>query len=85
VPKTDVYAFTVTSDDGARLRLGDQEVVIHDGVHGMTEAKVEIALEAGWHPIELVYFQGEGGLGLQVSYECPGMTKRPIPAESLGH
>jgi len=85
VPKTDVYAFTVTSDDGARLRLGDQEVVIHDGVHGMTEAKGEIALEAGWHPIELVYFQGEGGLGLQVSYECPGMTKRPIPAESLGH
>jgi hypothetical protein len=80
-----VYAFYVNSDDGARLRLGDRDVVTDDGVHGMTQVKGEIALEAGWHPIELVYFQAEGGLGLQVSYEGPDIRKRPIPAESLGH
>ena len=85
VPRTDVYAFYVSSDDGSRLRINDYDVVTHDGVHGMIEARGEIALDAGWHPIELVYFQGEGGLGLQISYEGPEIAKRPIPAESLGH
>ncbi len=85
VPKADVYAFAVNSDDGARLTIDGRQVVLHDGVHGMTEVKNEVALEAGWHQLELVYFQGEGGLGLQVSYVGPGISKRPIPAEELGH
>jgi hypothetical protein len=85
VPKTDVYVFYVNSDDGTRLRVGGKDVVLNDGVHGMTEVQGEIALQEGWHPIELIYFQGTGGQGLQVTWEGPGFLPRPIPNEALRH
>ncbi len=83
VPSSDVYVFYVNSDDGTRLRIGGQDVIVNDGVHGMTEVRGEIALAAGWHPIELVYFQGTGGRGLQVAYEGPGFLQKPIPEDAL--
>jgi hypothetical protein len=85
VPKTDVYVFYVNSDDGTRLRIGGKDVVLNDGVHGMTEVQGEIALQEGWHSIELLYFQGTGGQGLQVTWEGPGFLPRPIPKEALRH
>lgn len=85
IPQTDVYVLYVNSDDGTRLRIDGQDFVVNDVVHGMTEVKGEIALEAGWHSIELFYFQGTGGQGLQVGYEGPGFLPRPIPKEALRH
>lgn len=60
-------------------------MVTNDGVHGMEEAKGDIAVEAGWHPIELIYFQGEGGQGLEVQYEAAGIRKMIIPSNILGY
>jgi hypothetical protein len=51
----------------------------------MTEIHGEIALEAGWHAIELIYFQGTGGQGLEVTWEGPGFPQSPIPKEALQH
>jgi len=84
VPETGVYVFYLNSDDGTKLSVAEKEIVANDGVHGMTEEKAEIALEAGWHAFELVYFQGTGGMGLQVSWQGPGFKKVPIPAETFG-
>jgi len=83
VPSTDVYVFNVESDDGTRLRISGRELILNDGVHGMNAARGEIALEAGWHPFELIYFQGTGGQGLQVTWEGPGFLATPIPKERL--
>jgi hypothetical protein len=80
-----VYVFYVNSDDGARLRIGGKDVVVNDGVHGLTEVQGEVVLEAGWHPIELLYFQGTGGQGLQVTWEGPGFFQSPIAKEALQH
>ena len=85
IPKTDVYVFCVNSDDGTRLRIAGKDIVVNDGVHGMTEVSGEMALQEGWHPIELVYFQGTGGQGLQVTWEGPGFLRRPISQEALRH
>jgi len=85
VPSTGVYVFYLGSDDGSKLTVAGQEIIVNDGVHGMAEEKAEIALEAGWHPFELVYFQGTGGLGLELSWRGPGFpTKGPIPAGYFG-
>lgn len=84
VPKTGVYVFYVSSDDGTKLSVAGKEIVVNDGVHGMVEEKAEIALEAGWHAIELIYFQGTGGMGLEVSWQGPGLNKSSIPAEAFG-
>jgi len=83
-PRAGVYVFYVNSDDGAKLSVAGKEIIINDGVHGMTEENAEIALEAGWHPFELVYFQGAGGLGLEVSWRAPGSEKTLIPAGAFG-
>jgi hypothetical protein len=85
VGHTAVYSFFTHSDDGSRLTIAGQVVVNNDGVHGMAEQGGEIALGAGWHPIELVYFQGVGGLGLRVGFAGTGFDKQLIPADSLGH
>jgi hypothetical protein len=80
IPETGVYIFYVNSDDGAKLSVAGKEIIINDGVHGMTEENAEIALETGWHPFEIVYFQGTGGLGLEVSWRAPRSEKTLIPA-----
>jgi len=85
VTHTDVYSFFTHSDDGSRLTIAGQTIVNNDGVHGMAEQSGEIALGAGWHPIELVYFQGVEGLGLRVGFSGPGFDKKLIPGEILGY
>ncbi|MCJ7487521.1 MAG: PA14 domain-containing protein [Candidatus Aminicenantes bacterium] len=83
-PRTGVYIFYVSSDDGSKLSVAGKEIIANDGVHGMTEEKSEVALEAGWHAFELLYFQGRGGLGLDISWQAPGFGKTPIPAGAFG-
>jgi len=84
VPETGVYVFYVASDDGAKLTIAGRDAVMNDGVHGQAEEKAEIALAAGWHPIELVYFQGRGEMGLMIAWQGPGLKKSPIPSEAFG-
>ena len=84
VPERGVYVFYLASDDGSKLSVAGRELIVNDGVHGLTEEKAEIALEAGWHAFELVYFQGTGGLGLELSWGGPRTAKTPIPAGVFG-
>jgi len=83
VPVKGVYAFYCESDDGSKLFIGDRLVVANDGRHGMQEVGGSVALEAGSHPIKVEYFQGGGGMGLQVSYQGPGIKKIEIPKSVL--
>lgn len=85
VPRTEVYRFYLESDDGAKLTIADEVVVDNDGVHGITEVGAEIALEAGWHPIELLYFQGVGDRGLRVEIEGANRGKSVISPSLLAH
>ncbi|UCF32637.1 MAG: chitobiase/beta-hexosaminidase C-terminal domain-containing protein [Phycisphaerales bacterium] len=83
VPTTGVYALFLTSDDGAKLFVGDQEIADNDGLHGPREQRGLVALQAGTHPITVLYFQGPGGKALEVSYLGPGIAKQPIPPSML--
>ena len=79
VPETGVYTFYTSSDDGSRLWIGDSLVVDNDGPHGMTLKQGAIALEKGFHPIRVGYFQNQGSDGLSVEYKTPGADSKPIP------
>jgi hypothetical protein len=85
VPRTGVYVFYLNSDDGSRLSVAGREIIVNDGVHGLAEEKAEIALAAGWHGFELVYFQRTGGLGLGLSWRGPWAAKAPVPSSAFGH
>jgi len=69
VEQEDVYTFTLSSDDGSRLYVHDIRVVDNDGVHGRTTASGSIALQPGFHPIRIEYFQGTGGEAFELAVQ----------------
>jgi len=85
IPKTGMYAFYTTSDDGSRLLIDDQQVVTNDGTHAMEEKSGEVALAEGLHTIHVEFFQQAGEEGLVVSYKGPGIPKQKIPPTQLCH
>ena len=79
VPVAGQYTFTMSSDDGARLRVAGQPVIDNDGVHGEETVKVAVVdLPAGRTPIRLDYFQAMHGLGLHVSWAGPDFAARSL-------
>jgi len=83
-PQTGVYVFSLASDDGSRLAIDGKELIDNDGNHGLSVEKGEIALAAGWHTVELVYFQRDGDMGLDLLWSGPGFPKTPVPAYVFG-
>ncbi len=83
-PRSGVYVFYLSSDDGSRLSVAGKEIIVNDGTHGLAEEKAEIALEAGWHPLEIAYFQGTGDMGLELFWRGPGFPKSAVPASFFG-
>ncbi|HOW85347.1 MAG TPA: PA14 domain-containing protein [Candidatus Aminicenantes bacterium] len=82
-PRTGIYVFYLASDDGSRMSIGGRTVVDNDGSHGLSTEKGEIALAAGWHAVEIVYFQGDGGQDLDLTWSGPGFPRRPVPATAF--
>jgi alpha-L-fucosidase len=83
VPKDGLYVFFTESDDGSRLMIDGQQVVLNDGLHAMQERQGEIALAAGLHRLRVEFFQKAGEQGLRVSYRGPRIAKQPIPMDAL--
>jgi hypothetical protein len=84
-PRTGVYVFYLGSDDGSRLAIAGQDLIVNDGAHGVTEEKGEIALAQGWHEIEVTYFQVTGPMNLGLAWRGPWLAKTPVPASAFGH
>ena len=84
-PKTGAYIVSVASDDGSRVFIHGKEVITNDGIHGVPEKSAVLVLEAGRHPIEILYFQGFGGQGLNAFWQNQDIGKEEIPASALGH
>jgi hypothetical protein len=85
IPRDGAWRFHTSSDDGTRLRIGNEEVVTNDGVHAPKEESGEITLKAGRHSITLLYFQSGGSAGLEVFWEGPDLPKQKVPAAALTH
>lgn len=84
IAKAGKYTFHLASDDGSRLYLGGEEIINHDGLHGMNEKSGSVQLAAGGHPIVVTYYDNGGGDGLSLSWSGPGIRgKKPIPADVL--
>ena len=85
VPREGVYTFTLASDDGSTLHVGDRLVVDNDGAHGPRAITGQVALRAGLHPIRVRFFEGGGGYTLQLLWAGPGVTAGAVPASALRH
>ncbi len=83
IPAAGDYVFTLISDDGAAICIGEKEVVRNEGLFGLKETSGKISLEAGRHPISISYFQKGGFRQLEVWCEGPDLEKQPLPPHWL--
>ena len=73
------YTFYTSSDDGSKLWIDGIEVVSNDGLHAVRERSGQICLDAGYHQIEVDFFEKTGGNVLSAAYSGPGISKTTIP------
>jgi alpha-L-fucosidase len=83
IDKDDVYTFYLASDDGSRLKIGDEVVIDHDGLHGNDEKQGSVALKNGYHRVVLEFFQATGGIDLKLKYSSSTIKKQDLPAGIL--
>ena len=81
VPESGVYTFHLASDDGSRLSIAGRTVVDHDGPHAVTEKSGQVALAAGRHAVELLYFEAGGEEGLSLEVTPPRGARGKIPRD----
>lgn len=87
VPEEGEWTFFTRSDDGSRLYIDGKVVVKNDGTHPMVEKSGTVELTEGRHAIEVTFFEGGGGQGLEVRWKSDDceVEKRIIPADRLSH
>ena len=87
-PQAGVYQLVMNSNDGIKLVIADQPLIMDPTVHGdrfSDIASVNVP-SAGWYPLLLHYFQRKGTATLQLFWQPPGGDRMVIvPAEHLAH
>lgn len=61
IPADGIYTFALLSDDGSTFKIGDEMVIDNDGPHSPREIMAQKALRKGLHPVEIRYFDSNGG------------------------
>lgn len=79
IREDDLYTFYLTSDDGAKLFIGDQLIVDNDGSHSARTKTGYAALKRGLHPIRIEYFEDFDGELIQLEYAGEGRTRKEVP------
>lgn len=68
VPQAATYYFRITSDDGQRLFIDDQQVINDDSLHGATSRTGQVYLEAGFHRARYEMFERGGNEFARLEY-----------------
>ena len=86
VAQAGTWTFYTDSDDGSEVWIDGTRVVSNDGAHAMQVRSGSIALAAGQHDIEVLWFERTGSFGLVLYWSGPGVaTQTLIPASALTH
>lgn len=80
VPTTGMWKFSLESDDGSQLWVGGRLLIDNDGLHGAAELRGTVALEAGYHYLEVRWFNRGGGAVLGLKMAALGETLEAIPS-----
>jgi cytochrome c len=79
------YEFELRSDDGSELLLNNQQLINHDGLHGMNVLKTsKITLQPGAVPVSIRMIENYGDAGVRLSWKPPGATAwEVVPLKNL--
>ncbi len=67
------YTFVISSDDGARLRIDGQDVIVDDGTHSPSSSSGRITLNKPTAQLELIYFDTTGNAELELGWIRPNL------------
>ena len=67
------------------MLIGEEAVVNNDGLHGSKQVEGRVALQKGFHPLTVEYFQRTGGRELELFYKGPSITQQTMPSDVLFH
>lgn len=83
-PEDAIYTFNLISDDGSTLTLDGEQVVDNDGPHSVREVTGQKALAKGLHPIQVKYFDNNGGM-LQLKVMTADGKEIPVNADMFAY
>ncbi|MEN8188076.1 MAG: GH92 family glycosyl hydrolase [Bacteroidota bacterium] len=83
VPDNGIYTFFLESNDGSSMYVNGRQIIENDNYHIAKELQGKIALAAGFHKIEVKYFQAGGGKELKLSWKGPKIEKQEIIVDNL--
>lgn len=83
IPETAYYRFFTRSDDGSRLFIDGKLIVDNDSGHSAKRENGTVALEKGFHKIELLYFENYMGEELSVGISSKSIRETKIPDKML--
>jgi alpha-L-fucosidase len=85
VPADGVYEFSIESDDGSSLSVGESLFINNDGLHGLTGRRGVAGLKAGFHRLRIGYFEKTGSQELNLLWGRPGGPLTAVPDSALTH
>lgn len=80
IPADGIYTFALMSDDGSTLVIDGDKIVDNDGLHSPREIIGQKAMSKGYHPIEVRYFDSNGGV---LKMEVRNEKGNVLPASGL--
>ena len=78
IPKSGEYILHLGSDDGSRLLIDGNQIVIVDGIHPHQFKNAKTRLAEGEHDLVVEYFDGSAHNTLEVLIEGQGLGKQSI-------
>jgi len=78
IPTDGDFHFFLGSDDGSRLQIDGQDVIVNDGIHPHSVKGGQRKLTKGVHPVRVEYFENGGEESLTVEVEGPGLPRQPL-------
>jgi hypothetical protein len=81
VPITGNWTFRITSRDGSRLYVDDNEVIDNDGYHDSVSVSQSVVLSRGMHSIKVSCFQNSSAAELVLAWSGPSTALQIIPSE----
>ncbi len=83
IPRAGEWTFTLGSDDGSWLWLGEALVVENGGIKPHQRRSGTVTLPAGWQPLTLVYTEAQGGESLELLWRGPQQKQQAVPATAF--
>jgi len=82
IKKAGEYKICGQSSDGDTIKMDGKDLVVNEGVHGVSEKCKKTKLKAGPHKVKMSYFQNSGKVDLEAAYSGPDTADEKIPLPS---